>query len=93
MNDGIRMLEATQDIIGLDIYGPKGVYVGKVSDLTFDPDERRMSGIVVSKVNPAIAEPGIIVRIPYEWVTAVGDVVLLKRFPEKLFRDAPPEGL
>ncbi len=87
------MLQTTEDIIGLDIYGPKGVYVGKVSNISFDADGRRVKGIIVDRVNPAIAEKGVIVSIPYEWVTAVGDVVLLKRFPEKIFRDAPPEGL
>ena len=87
------MLETTEDIIGLDIYGPDGIFIGKVSDLSFEPDDRRVSGIIVNKVNPAISEPGIIVSIPYEWVSAVGDAVLLKRFPERLFRNAPPAGL
>ncbi len=87
------MLQTTGDIIGLDIYGPKGVYVGKVSNISFDADGKRVRGLIVEKVSPAIAEPGVIVSIPYEWVTAVGDVVLLKRFPERIFRDAPPEGL
>ncbi len=87
------MLQTTEDIVGLDIYGPKGVYVGKVSNISFDSDGRRVRGLIVERVSPAIAEPGIVISIPYEWVTAVGDVVLLKRFPERILRDAPPEGL
>ena len=90
---GIRMLETTEDIIGLDIYGPKGIFVGKVDDLAFDTDNRRVIGLMVRNINPAISEPGIIVSIPYDWVSAVGDIVILKRFPEKLVRDGPPEGL
>ena len=93
MDVGIRMLETTGDIIGLDVYGPKGVFVGKVSNISFDADGKRAYGIIVDRVNPVIAEQGVIVSIPYEWVTAVGDVVLLKRFPEMIFRDGPPEGL
>ncbi len=87
------MLEATDDIIGLDIYGPKGIYVGKVSNLSFDTEGRRVSGLIVDRVNPAIADAGVAVSIPYEWVSAVGDIIILRRFPERIFRDAPPEGL
>ena len=87
------MLETTEDIIGLDIYGPKGIFVGKVDDLAFDTDNRRVIGLMVKNINSAISEPGIIVSIPYDWVSAVGDIVILKRFPEKLVRDGPPEGL
>ena len=93
MADGIRMLETTVDIIGLDIYGPKGVFVGKVSNLSFDTDGKRVAGLIVDKVNPAVAEEGVAISIPYEWVTAVGDIVLLKRFPERILRDGPPKGL
>ena len=87
------MLEATDDIIGLDIYGPKGIYVGKVSNLSFDTEGRRVSGLIVDRVNPAIADAVVAVSIPYEWVSAVGDIIILRRFPERIFRDAPPEGL
>lgn len=87
------MLEESNEIIGLDIYAPNGIFVGKVADISFDTSSRSVSGIIVKNVNPALSEPGIIVSIPFSWVSAVGDVVLLKRFPTRLFRDAPPEGL
>ena len=87
------MQELSSDIIGLDIYGPTGIFVGRVSDISFDTDRRHVAGLIVNEVNPALSEPGIVVSIPYEWISAVGDIVILKRFPTRLFRDAPPEGL
>ena len=90
---GGAMLDESGGIIGLDIYGPKGVYIGKVSDLTFDPDDRRVVGLIVRDVSPAVSEPGVMVSIPYDWVSAIGDIVILKRFPEMIFRNEPPAGL
>lgn len=87
------MLEESNELIGLDVYGPNGIFVGKISDMVMDPGMKCVSGIIVKEVNPALSEPGIIVCVPYAWVSAVGDIVLLKRFPTRLFRNAPPEGL
>ena len=87
------MMDETGDIIGLDVYTPKGIFVGKVADIGFDLSDRRMSGIIIDDVNPAVAEHNIILNIPFEWISAIGDVILLKRFPEKVLRDGTLQGL
>jgi sporulation protein YlmC with PRC-barrel domain len=47
----------------------------------------------VDDVNPAVAEYNIVVNIPFSWISAIGDVVLLKRFPERILRDGTLQGL
>lgn len=69
---------------GLLVYTDKGKYVGKVQDLTIDPVERRISGLVVVDFNRDLFDlqaKGII--IPYRWVSAVGDIVLIKHAARK----------
>lgn len=87
------MLEESNNLVGLDIYGPNGIFIGRVDAIAFDTDARRIGGLMVRSVNPSIAEKGVVVSIPYSWVSAVGDIILLKRFPSKIFRDGRLEGL
>ena len=87
------MLDTSDEIVGLDIYDPRGTYVGKVDEIVFDTDARMVSGIIVNDVNPALSEPGISISIPYDWVSAVGDIVILNRFPTRILRNGTPEGL
>ncbi|HID19859.1 MAG TPA: photosystem reaction center subunit H [Methanophagales archaeon] len=67
-------------LYGLDLYTDRGIYVGKVEDVSVDIKEKRISGLAVRNVNPNAFEvsknKGVI--IPYRWVTAIGDIVLIK---------------
>ena len=81
------MLQKASDIIGLDIYGPNGIFIGKADRITADTDERMVTGIIVSKPSPVVADRGVIVKIPYRWVQSVGDIIILKTFPEHLYDD------
>ncbi len=87
------MLERTEELIGLEVYTPKGIFVGKVTEIGFDLNENRMDGIIIDDVNPAVAEYNIILNIPFDWISAIGDIVILKRFPEKVLRDGTLQGL
>ena len=62
------MLETTEDIIGLDIYGPKGIFVGKVDDLAFDTDNRRVIGLMVRNC------PNSTERISTRWCWHLGPI-------------------
>jgi sporulation protein YlmC with PRC-barrel domain len=67
-------------LCGLDLYTDRGIYVGKIEDVSVDIKEKRISGLAVRNVNPNAFEvsknKGVI--IPYRWVTAIGDIVLIK---------------
>lgn len=85
------MLEETENIIGLEIYAPSGIFVGCVTDVIFDIEDGRADGLFVADPNPAIAEPGVTFAIPFEWVGGIGDVVILDRFPGRIKRDGAVE--
>jgi len=67
-------------LYGQDIYTDKGVYVGKIEDVSIDIKEKRISGLAVKNLNPNAFDLGKKkgVVIPYRWVTAIGDIVLIK---------------
>lgn len=75
------MIDEASEIIGMEIYAPNGIFVGKVSELVMDPDIRSVTGIIVSNPSPVVADKGVIIKIPYRWVQAVGDIIILKTFP------------
>ena len=67
-------------LYGQDLYTDRGIYVGKIEDVSVDIKEKRVSGLAVKNVNPTAfnvgRKKGVI--IPYRWVTAIGDIVLIK---------------
>jgi sporulation protein YlmC with PRC-barrel domain len=67
-------------LYGQDIYTDRGVYVGKIEDVSVDIKEKRISGLAVRNINPYAFKVGKKkgVIIPYRWVTAIGDIVLIK---------------
>ena len=81
------MLQESGVIIGLDIYTPGGIFVGRADNVVFDVTNKRADSIIVSRPSPVVAEDGVVLGIPYRWVSAVGDVILLKEFPGKVMRD------
>ncbi|MGN1044359.1 MAG: PRC-barrel domain-containing protein [Candidatus Methanomethylophilaceae archaeon] len=87
------MLDESSEIIGMDIYTPTGIFVGKVAEIGFDTGNLRVDGLIVDRPNPAIAEPNMIINIPFSWVSAISDVILLSRFPERILRDGTLQGL
>ena len=67
-------------LYGQDIYTDRGVYVGKIEDVSVDIKEKRISGLAVRNITPYAFKVGKKkgVIIPYRWVTAIGDIVLIK---------------
>ena len=66
-------------LLGLEVYTQKGVFVGKVDDAVLDPEQRVVSGLALGSVNKNLFDQkGKGVVIPYRWVTAVGDIILMK---------------
>ncbi len=72
-------------LYGQDIYTDRGVYVGKIEDVNVDIKGRRISGLVVKNINPNVFDVGNKkgVIIPYRWVIAIGDIVLIKHVKRK----------
>ena len=67
------------DLLGLEVYTQKGVFVGRVDDIVLDPEQGAVSGLALGDVNRDLfgqKSKGII--IPYRWVTAIGDIIIMR---------------
>ena len=71
-------------MFGLNVYTERGIYIGKVNDVVLEVSEKKVSGLAVSRLNPDMfdtSKTGVV--IPYRWVTAVGDVVLIRHVKDQ----------
>jgi sporulation protein YlmC with PRC-barrel domain len=89
------MDETPQEItslVGREVYSNNGVFVGQVEDLRLDLDTETVTGLALTELNEdlffdrARGARGAI--IPYRWVRAVGDVILVNDVIERM---KPPE--
>lgn len=78
------MLEEISEIMGMQVYTPGGIYLGNVDNLVMDMDNRLINGIFLRETNPMLVDGSISVNIPYRWIQAIGDVVILKYFPKRV---------
>ncbi len=67
---------------GMNIYTNKGKNLGVVENVILDISNSKIDGLYVVSTNPELVENGMNVNVPYRWVQAVGDIVLLKHFPD-----------
>ena len=72
------------NIIDMDVYSEKAMLIGKVSDIIIDLETGSIYGILVRESNPALVDGGAPISIPYRWVKAVGDAILLRKFPARV---------
>jgi len=70
--------------MGMQVYTPSGIYLGNVDNLVMDMDNRSINGIFIRDSNPLLVDGSIGINIPYRWVQAIGDVVILKHFPKRV---------
>jgi len=73
----------------LSVYTDRGTYVGKVADAVIDPKERRLTGLSLVDINKQLLNvdtTGAI--IPYRWVLAAGNIVIIKELPDMYGHDA-----
>lgn len=85
------MLESIENIKGLEIYAPNGIFVGTADQVIIDVDDRNTVGIIVADPNPVFADRNVSITIPYRWVQAVGDIIILKVFPKFIRSDGTVE--
>jgi len=78
------MLEEASELIGLQVYTNKAIYLGTVNNLVVDLDESKIQGLFINETNPLLVENSKAVNVPYRWIGFVGDIILLKYFPLKV---------
>jgi sporulation protein YlmC with PRC-barrel domain len=83
-------------LVGREVYSHNGVFVGEVEDLRLDLDRQDVTGLALHQLNRELfssevdASRGVI--IPYRWVQAVGDVVIVNSIVERLTGPADEDG-
>ncbi|WP_207589270.1 PRC-barrel domain-containing protein [Halomontanus rarus] len=81
-------------LVGREVYSNNGVFVGEVEDLRLNVDGEAVTGLALGSLNTELfageanAARGVIV--PYRWVRAVGDVILVNDVVERV-RDPDEE--
>ena len=78
------MLVEMTELLGRQIYTPDGRLLGEVDNVVVDVDASKIDGIYVEESSPMLVEDSRPVSVPYRWVSAVNDVVLLKYFPKRV---------
>ena len=85
-----REAAEAQDIttlIGREVYSSNGVYVGEIEDVRLDLDTEQVTGLAMAALNDElfadVAQGARGVIVPYRWVRAVGDVVLVHDLIER----------
>ena len=76
--------EVVTSFLKLPVYNRNGVYIGHVGNVFLDMDDKRVSSLLLTNTNPSIVEGKVDVAVPYRWVNAIGDIVILSHFPERV---------
>ncbi|MFW6317715.1 MAG: PRC-barrel domain-containing protein [Halorubrum sp.] len=75
-------------LVGREVYSNNGVFVGEIEDVRLDLDAQAVTGLALAELNRELfagrvdGNTGVI--LPYRWVRAVGDVVLINDVIERL---------
>lgn len=86
------MLAEISTLFGLNVYTDNGIYIGKVNDVVLEPNESKISGLAVGKINEELFEvsnKGVI--LPYRWVIAVGDIIIMRQLVAKSMKKPEEE--
>lgn len=70
------------NFVGRPVYNSKGTFVGSVGNVIIDLPARRVGSLLITRTNPTLVDGARDVAVPYRWVSAVGDILLLSTFPE-----------
>ncbi|CCQ36965.1 PRC domain protein [Natronomonas moolapensis 8.8.11] len=82
-------------LVGREVYSNNGVFVGEIEDIQLDLQREAVTGLALGDINRdlfdarASGSEGVIV--PYRWVRAVGDVVLVNDVVERLTEQEPDD--
>ena len=75
-------------LVGREVYSNNGVFVGEVEDIQLDLDRETVTALAIADLNPELFDEyaggarGVL--LPYRWVRAVGDVILINDVVERI---------
>ena len=83
------MLVEMTELLGRQIYTPDGRLLGEVDNVVVDVEASKIDGLYVGETSPMLVDDSRPTNVPYRWVSAVNDVVLLKYFPKRVSMKKP----
>ncbi|MCI4368197.1 MAG: PRC-barrel domain-containing protein [Thermoplasmata archaeon] len=78
------MLVEMTELLGRSVYTPDGRLLGEVDNIVVDVDTSKVDGLFIAESSPLLVEESRPINVPYRWVSAVNDVILLKYFPKRI---------
>jgi len=93
--DTERIPQEITTLVGREVYSNNGVFVGEVEDIRLNLDKQSVTGLALHQLNTELFDAetrrsrGVI--IPYRWVRAVGDVVIVNDIVERLHQPEADE--
>ena len=85
------MSEVVTKFNNMPVYTARGKYVGQVGNVVLDLENHRVASLLITETNPEIVDGGRNVAVPYRWVQAVADIIILASFPERIEIQDEPE--
>ncbi|MEM4781148.1 MAG: PRC-barrel domain-containing protein [Halalkalicoccus sp.] len=83
-----RTSQEITSLVDREVYSNNGVFVGEVEDIKLDLEREVVTGLALANPNEELFGADVRdargVLIPYRWVRAVGDVVLVNDVVERL---------
>ncbi|MGA9840172.1 MAG: PRC-barrel domain-containing protein [Thermoplasmata archaeon] len=87
------MLVEITELMGRQVYTPDGRLLGEVDNVIVDVENSKIEGLYIDETSPMLVEDSRPTSVPYRWVSAVNDVVILKFFPKRVsVKKAPARG-
>lgn len=79
------------DLVGREVYTNNGIFLGEIEDLRLNLDAEQVTGLALHNLSRELFEQerrdGQGVIVPYRWVRAVGDVVIVNDLAERIKRE------
>ncbi|MEM1514162.1 MAG: PRC-barrel domain-containing protein [Candidatus Thermoplasmatota archaeon] len=72
------------DFVNMPVYTNKGKYVGEVKEVLIDTEGCKIDKLIITDTNREIVPSGVDIGVPYRWVSAVGDIIILSYMPERV---------
>ncbi len=80
----LKMFDEISRFSNMQVYTNQGVQLGTVENVVLDVTNSKIDALYVSGTNPILVEDSVNLNVPYRWIQAVGDIILLKYFPGKV---------
>ena len=81
------MTRELTSFLNLPVYTNKGTYVGETKNVIIDTDAAHINTILITDINPTLIDNPQDIGVPFRWIAAIGDIVLLNHFPTKIITE------